>query len=594
MLASLLHIAHVGAASAQPDVATSVVNTTLGLVRGYVDAHRTRVFRGIPFAAAPTGENRYRPPQPGVPWKGVRSAELPGFQCPQLGLLGHEDCLFLHVSVPSGCSVLAPCPVMFYVYGGGFILGDDGEYGFYAPAELARSQRAVVIATNYRLNHLGFLALPALMRESGTAGNWGMLDQRAALVWTQHNIRRFGGDPGAVTLFGESAGGMSVCWHLASAGSRGLFHRAIIESGLCALPAFFQPTYDAFHFASAHAAKVGCDATKLGTDAALLACLRALPAHALHTEGPGSNRSAVEALLAAGGVGGGLLSALPPSLLSVPPLSPLMDWGPVIDGVEMVEMPLEALRKGRGNYVPTIVGNNNDEGSLFVLLYPLIVHGTSLPPKPSDLGRAMRHIFGPGWGNSTASRAEEIAAAVEAEYLAVDYGGSEYWRNAAVLRDFIFACPARRLARALDTHGASVWRYRFAPQFCAEPSLSDAEWVDMQLLHCYHASELYSVWGHAWPDLPLLRQFGPRMRQVSKTVQAYWGSFAREGDPNSAAEALPGWPRFRAATAVAGGGGGEETQVLAEHLEIQAGYLADKCDFWDALCGPGDCFGPRS
>ena len=138
---------------------------------------------------------------------------------------------------------------------------------------------------------------------------------------------------------------------------------------------------------------------------------------------------------------------------------------------------MRALNAGRGNYVPTIVGNNNDEGALFVPLLPLIIKGTSFPPKPTDLRLTFRTVFGVGFANNTAKRADAIADAAIKHYPVTDYGGDEFWRDAAALRDFLFACPARRIARAMEKHQTPSWRYRYAPRFCSEPSLADATWA---------------------------------------------------------------------------------------------------------------------
>lgn len=543
---------------------TTVVDTTLGKVaaetRGDVS-----FFPSIPFAAPPTSHNRFRPPQPGIPWKGVLSPYTPNRQCPQMGVLGDEDCLLLHVAVPHECTPSKPCSVLFWIYGGAFVIGSDEEFGFYDPVELASTQRVVVVASNYRLGALGFLAHPALARESnGTVGNWGTLDQQAALKWTRANIAQFGGDKDAVTISGESAGAMSVCWHMGAPGSKGLFHRAIVESGNCAVPAFFMSLHDALSYGNARAAEVGCDAAKLRTDTALLACLRALPPHKFHSSPPppggesadaeavtdprtlresvrrtlgrlllqleedrggstvlGGDGQGSEAAAAAAASRDATVTALarsversfphllpqlasasltPPASLAsppttttvsspptttssphppshaVPPFAPIMSWGPVVDGVAhgLPETPLHALSHGRGNPVPTIVGTNHDEGSLFVLLYPLLVPGASLPPRPADLRKMILKVFGGPWANATAASAAKVAAALQTFYPSAEYP-SEFWRNAALIRDYVFACPSRRLARALDSSRATltrptpVWTYHFAPKYCQQP-----------------------------------------------------------------------------------------------------------------------------
>ena len=583
--------------------APPIVNTTLGAVAGERRGDVT-FYRSIPFAAPPTKDNRYKAPQPGIPWSGVRSALIPNRQCPQLLLLGDEDCLLLHVAVPDECTPTSPCAVLFWIYGGAFVLGSDEEFGYYDPVELARTQRVIVVASNYRLGSLGFLALKALANESptGTVGNWGTLDQRAAMQWTRSNVGRFGGDTNAVTLFGESAGAMSVCWHLAAPGSANLFHRAIVESGTCDLPAFFMPKADAESYGLMRAKKAGCDAEKLGSDEALLKCLRALPAHALHqTDGNGTDHHhRLHAYLTSNGVDHHVASHLS-RLASVPPFAPIMSWGPVVDGASdgLPELPLTALLNGRGNYVDLIVGNNNDEGSLFVLLYPFLVPGASLPPKVDDLRRMVMKIFGGDWANSTSTHAATIATSIEKFYPSNEYT-SEFWRNAALIRDFVFACPSRRLARAIDLNGRKVYKYHFAPAYCRTPGLKDLTWVDFQLLHCYHSSELYAVWGHPFPGVPGARSFGPRMKEVSESLQAYWGAFARTGDPNGVDANTTRkrllWPPYHEddeQPAHRGGDGAEEfTLILSEDLEVEVGYLKGACDRLDGLCGKSDCFGP--
>jgi para-nitrobenzyl esterase len=195
----------------------------------------------------------------------------------------------------------------------------------------------------------------------------------------------------------------------------------------------------------------------------------------------------------------------------------------------------------------------------------------------------MNSRYDPGWDNSSAARGAVIADAGAAHYPSSNYS-SEFQRVAAVLRDVIFACPTRRLARALDSHDSPVWRYRFAPHYCTAPGLitPGLMWPDIQLLHCYHTSELYSVFGHAWPDLPF-RSLDESMQKVRQSVQSYWGAFARSADPNSGGDA-PSWPRWSAK-------GGEQTMHLSEAPAPQTGYLEADCDFWDKLCGD-DCFGP--
>src|SRR6202140_5049435 len=202
-----------------------------GIVLGGVTA-----FRGIPYAAPPVGPLRWRPPRPAARWPGVRAARQVGAICPQADngvgpLPMSEDCLTLNVYAPS-LRPPAPLPVMFWIHGGGLVNG-SGTAALYDGTELAR-QGVVVGTIKYRLGRLGFFAHPALSRERPTEpkANFGLMDQIAALQWVQRNIRAFGGDPGNVTIFGESAGGYAVNLLMISPAARGLFHRVICESGL--------------------------------------------------------------------------------------------------------------------------------------------------------------------------------------------------------------------------------------------------------------------------------------------------------------------------------------------------------------------------
>ncbi len=196
---------------------------------------KTWQFLGIPYAMAPTGSLRWKPPAPAVPWNGVLSATALPTPASQLGGINgpqviHEDCLYLNIYRPAGFSPDAKMPVLFWIHGGGFV---DGSANQHDGRQLAARTGLIVVTVNYRLNVFGFLALPALSAEAkdGSSGNYGLLDQLAALQWVNRNIAAFGGDPACVTIAGQSAGGFSVCALLASPLASGLFQRAIIQSG---------------------------------------------------------------------------------------------------------------------------------------------------------------------------------------------------------------------------------------------------------------------------------------------------------------------------------------------------------------------------
>jgi para-nitrobenzyl esterase len=310
-------------------------------------------FRGIPYAAPPVGALRWKPPQPVTPWTGVRRADHFGPRCMQRPLFGDmmfrsdgisEDCLYLNVWTPAhrdGTNL----PVLVYFYGGGFVAGDGSELR-YDGASLAR-RGIVTVTVNYRLDVFGFLALPALADESPhhATGNYGLLDQVAALRWVHRNIAAFGGDPRQVTIGGESAGSMAVSALMASPLSKGLMQRAIGESG--AVLGNLKPKPRAL------AERQG-EAFRRHVDAHSLAQLRAMPA---------------ARLIAACGDPG------------VP------EFGPTIDGWFLPRSPEAIYEAGEQAHIPLLVGSNSGEGSYTALL-------KDAPPTPANYRAAVEQMFG--------------------------------------------------------------------------------------------------------------------------------------------------------------------------------------------------------
>ncbi len=248
---------HISAAANRDASTAPVAFTADGAVRGTV-AGGTDEFLGIPYAAPPVGPLRWRPPQPADRWHGVRDATTFAPHCPQqaspFGVASvSEDCLYLNVFAPAGGRPGGGRPVMVWIHGGALVTGESDDYD---PAKLV-SNGTVVVTINYRLGALGFLAHPALAdRPGGPSGNYGLMDQQAALRWVQRNIRQFGGDPRNVTIFGESAGGLSVLSQLDSPGADGLFQRAIVQSGAYNLTQ--TPLATAEAAGEAFAATAGC------------------------------------------------------------------------------------------------------------------------------------------------------------------------------------------------------------------------------------------------------------------------------------------------------------------------------------------------
>jgi len=294
------------------------VQTDRGPVRGLV-GEDVRTFQGIPYAAPPVGALRWQPPQPPERWRDPLDATMPRGICPQEPRFGapgstNEDCLYLNVTAPRQAH--GRLPVMVWVHGGGFT---SGAGSFYNASKLAVEGGVLVVTINYRLGPVGFLALPALDAEHPgvQSGNAGIEDQQAALRWVRRNAFAFGGDPGNVTVFGESAGSASVCVHLVSPTATGLFHKAIAESFSCTSQLATKQSAETS--GAAFATKLGC------TD---IDCLRAKPVADLLAAWPGG--------------------------------------GPVVGGREIPLQPPDALRANRFHHVPVMLGNTRDEMRYFV------------------------------------------------------------------------------------------------------------------------------------------------------------------------------------------------------------------------------------
>ena len=458
------------------DARPLTVATAAGPVTGAatLDAH---AFLGIPYAAPPMGPLRFRAPRPPAPWTAPRDATHAGAHCIQKSFPGSpaqsEDCLTLNVYTDGAASAATPEPVMVWIYGGGFAIGADDNYDL---SELARRQHVVVVAMNYRLGPFGFLAHPALAAEHDGSGDFALLDQQAALRWTKANIAGFGGDPANVTLFGESAGGWSVCEQLASPGARGLFEKAIIESGSCTSPDSAIAATAAESGGATMAADLGCN-----DPATAAACLRALPASALqHAKARRRGILGKDSWSAAFGPG----DALP-------------------------EAPRDAFAAGRWNVMPVIDGTNHDEARLFL---------------------AFSRFEGRLWTHASYERIIrdfflDQTPQVLAEYkpLADRSPGLAY---AAVVTDATFACSAQTLDGLLAER-APVYAYVFDDPN-APYSLPKVPFTPP--LKAYHSSELAYVLQTRWVlEDPAV--FDPAQRALSDRMQAAWGSFAHTGVP---------------------------------------------------------------
>ncbi|WP_394846424.1 carboxylesterase family protein [Pendulispora brunnea] len=482
-----------------------------------------RSFQAIPYAAPPVGERRWLEPGPVAAWSEPRDATKPPNACVQGGgakpVSGAEDCLYLNVTTSRGTASSGLKPVMVWLHGGAFTSGFAHRYD---PHRLAQAGDAVVVTVNYRLGIFGLLAHPGL---SDT--DFSLLDQQAALRWVQRNARAFGGDPNNVTFFGESAGGLSVCAHMTSPSSAGLFHRAGIQSGICTTdwpdqgldpdsPAgtgWLSPE-EARARGVVAAQGVGCSDPKTA-----IACMR--------------NISAAD-LLASPAVQG-------------PPAFGYLSYGSRI----LPQHPAKALAEGRFHRVPVLVGSNLDEGRAFVLAY----HARN-PITAERYRELLRTSYG------------ENADRVEAQYPLSGYDSPALaW--AAVITDRVIACPTLRGERFLAAK-TPVYAFEFADRNApavlpVPPGMPPG---------AMHTSELLYLF-----DIP---PFNPNFTEVQKALSAsmvrYWTRFAKTGNPT--ASELPAWTRFRGTNAVpyvqslgTGDGGIHAVDFGAEH----------QCDFWNSL-----------
>eukprot|EP01062_Namystynia_karyoxenos_P033610 TRINITY_DN24729_c0_g4_i2.p1 TRINITY_DN24729_c0_g4~~TRINITY_DN24729_c0_g4_i2.p1 ORF type:complete len:435 (+),score=158.05 TRINITY_DN24729_c0_g4_i2:400-1704(+) len=392
---------------------------------------------------------------------------------------------------------------MFWIYGGAFDEGMNwGPLGLYDGADLAARGKVCVVATNYRLGVLGYLVTP------DQPGNQGFLDQRAAMIWTRDNIRNFGGDPGSVTIWGESAGAMSVGLHLVSPGSAGLFHRAIMQSNV----AGFQ-----YQLAAVQRATFGSKFAKLvNCSLSDAACLSAVPVQSVVSLGEKASGDVKEGIIDRLLEGGRVEDAF------------AMQWAPVVDGSEIPEQPLRLWGKGSFSKVPVMIGTNQDEGATFIYagikdwipeaLFPAVMDG----------------IFG--------KDGKKV----------VDFykNASSGWRDTRdslsyVLTDFWFKCASEHIAAAAAAAGQPVFVYRYQhvvsfPGIFPQYGLP----VVCEKRTC-HASEIPFVF-HNTANYSM----APDEEAMSRDFGRYWTAFARNGDPNAAGPAGAAavqWPRFELA-----------------------------------------------
>jgi para-nitrobenzyl esterase len=453
------------------------IKTDKGEVEGTLtNGDQVRAFKGIPFAAPPVGNLRWQPPQPAAKWNGVRPAKDFGSHCIQSAgypdMIFHdpgpsEDCLTLNVWTPANAKP-GSLPVMVWIFGGGFVSGGTSENR--QDGQFLAKRNVVIVSMNYRLGIFGFFAHPELTAESPhhASGNYGLLDQTAALAWVKNNIAAFGGDPANVTIFGESAGSISVSGQMASPLAQGLFAKAIGESG----GALYNSGPDAPSREAAE--KHGVAFAKTAFNISRLADLRKL--------------SADDILHAA------TAKSTPP-----PPR-----FGPDIDGYFLPEPVPEIYAAGKQAHVPLLAGWNADE-----------VRGRVTQAKIKTTAASFAAMAQADFGDKAQKFLALYPAATDAEAVvsAGDYASDR----------FIVYSTWRWLEAQVATGKAPVYRYRLDLG-------SPGDKNHAAILGAFHSDDIEYVFGTL--DSRPEAAWRPEDRKLSDQIGAYWTNFARTGDPN--------------------------------------------------------------
>ncbi|ESO06840.1 hypothetical protein HELRODRAFT_76935 [Helobdella robusta] len=537
-----------------------IVNTESGLVRG----HRFHIpsvispidaYLGIPFAKPPVKKLRFRHPQPYGKWEGVYNAtRLPNscFQMPDT-VFGadfpgssawnpttklSEDCLYLNIWVPKTTPKLRKSAVMVWIYGGGFYSGTT-TLNVYDGKILAANSSIIVVSVAYRVGAFGFLTL----NHPSAPGNAGLFDQLMALEWIQRNIKYFGGDPENITLFGESAGAVSISMHLLSPLSHSKFQRAILQSGVANMPWAFTTMEQAKRRGIDFAiATMSCNYTDIEV---LVDCLREVPDYILAEH-----------------------QYITRGIMQFP-------FIPVIDGSFLPEHPKEILKKGNFKHCPILLGSNKNEATFF-LIYELTdwLNLTSIKMTKTDYLESMNRLF------FTHPHPNRVTYPFVMESIQFQYANwldeDNYVLNTqaldAAVSEYHFICPVNQFAQLYASLGENVYMYYFTQRYSTNPWPA---WMGV-----LHGDEIMFVFGEA---LKSLANYSEDDKKLSRIMTEYWVNFAKTGDPNQ----IPGvrttqdWPLY--------------TPNMKEYLELNSKFLDDpdstkavgrgprikECAFWD-------------
>eukprot|EP00079_Xenopus_tropicalis_P015641 XP_004913615.1 PREDICTED: carboxylesterase 5A-like [Xenopus tropicalis] len=467
-------------------------------VRG-ADRH-VHAFMGVPFAKAPVGHLRFADPQPPEPWSSIREASVIPPMCLQHGMeqliklfkiefvlpASSEDCLYLNVFTPADRKENSKLPVMVFIHGGGLVMGLASMFDGSA---LSGYENVVVVSIQYRLGILGFFSTG----DKEAQGNFGFLDQVAALKWVQENIKEFGGDPESVTIFGQSAGGLSVSTHVLSPLSKGLFHRAIAESGVALLPGLVvSKTEEVLFVRDLVASLSGCNIK------GLVDCLKKKTEEEI---------MAISATMQ--------FTALPAC----------------VDGVFLPKPVEEILANKESNQVPFLIGFNNNE---FGWMLPMALNISGFRE-----GMGRKEVQSVLSALPLLHSVSSLVPLLMKEYFGDTNDQTEIRNKFLELNgDILFVIPALRTAQYHRDSGLPVYLYEFQHR----PSLYDNSKDDF--VKADHGDELYFVLGGPFLNGDAIFQSDgtDEEKNLSKTMMKYWANFARNGDPNG--PGLVEWPAY--------------------------------------------------
>jgi para-nitrobenzyl esterase len=490
--------------------------TDSGPLKGVVTPQITS-YLGIPYAAPPVGTLRWMPPQPFGRWQGVFDATQVGNKCPQTRA-GDENCLVLNVYTPTAAQGKPDrLPVMVWIHGGGLTGGAGSEFD---PTPLVEGGGVIVVTINYRLGVLGFLAHPALDREGHLAGNYGLMDQQFALAWVQRNIAAFGGDTTRVTIFGESAGGLSVYSQLASPRAAGLFQAAIAQSGAYSGFAAYRTTIVPL----AVAETTGDAATLSGTALADAVGCRSQTAECL--------RSVAATML----------------------VDKQRVIYPFIDGTLLTETPGAAFASGDFNRVPVMTGTTHDEYRYFVAR-DFNLNSDVGPITNAQYPAALTTVFGAALATSVLAQYPLPSnPPADAASLALGAAGT----------DGYFACTARRAMQGLAPY-VTTYAYEFNDTNAPSPEIPAVNFP----LGAFHSSDVQYLFNRLGVPAP----FTPAQTRLSQAMIDYWIHFATTGDPNSTSQ--PVWTPYHPATDL-------RLSLTTPQEAVESTFATDhRCAFWD-------------